>query len=262
MFHQIKALLRLAAPISRWRPSRLESILSNRGPRNSCSGQTSGRLNYPVNRWEPLPHRRKIYPPSNVWITQNPFHNETLSHGKLQSDCLGLYCSQEQQRSILEKKIFLQCFIDFVSPANLHNFILHDYINNTPNNFIFIILEPCCDRIQKYPVWCLQVVCGQKILGFVRHKTMILNADRVRAVVCTLPVHDICFRDTHYVIVEIRRKTNISINNSNMVLTCSTQRQSLKTMRSPPDNAPYRWKRGIYSWKILSISGKICLNAR
>lgn len=80
------------------------------------------------------------------------------------------------------KKSF--CFIDFVSSANLRNFMIHDYINNTRNDFIFIFLEPCCDRFQIYPVWCIWVVCGQKMV-YVRPKKMILNADRgrLRAVV-------------------------------------------------------------------------------
>lgn len=56
------------------------------------------------------------------------------------------------EKHIGKKKSF--CFIDFVSSANLRNFMIHDYINNTRNDFIFIFLEPCCDRFQIYPVWC------------------------------------------------------------------------------------------------------------
>lgn len=86
------------------------------------------------------------------------------------------------EKHIGKKKSF--CFIDFVSSANLRNFMIHDYINNTRNDFIFIFLEPCCDRFQIYPVWCIWVVCGQKMV-YVRPKKMILNADRgrLRAVV-------------------------------------------------------------------------------
>lgn len=57
------------------------------------------------------------------------------------------------EKHIGKKKSF--CFIDFVSSANLRNFMIHDYINNTRNDFIFIFLEPCCDRFQIYPVWCI-----------------------------------------------------------------------------------------------------------
>lgn len=59
------------------------------------------------------------------------------------------------EKHIGKKKSF--CFIDFVSSANLRNFMIHDYINNTRNDFIFYIFRTL--------LWPIPNISGLVYLG-------------------------------------------------------------------------------------------------
>lgn len=115
------------------------------------------------------------------------------------------------------KKIFLfhwLCF--FGEPSQFYDTRLYQQY---PQRFYFYIFRTL--------LWPIPNISGLVYLGSMWSEDGICQTqdnDTKRRQGSTLPVHAICFRDTHHVIVEIheRRKTNISINNSNIVLTCST----------------------------------------